>query len=99
MPAPITSTTDRPNPRSHPQMTRSVGKTAVVPMGSAGVAIDNRQIAQSLFVTTNAVAYHLRHVDEKLEIDRRGQTIEALADGQARRRALLPLNCSRTPAF
>jgi hypothetical protein len=34
-----------------------------------------------------------------IEIDRRGQTVEALADGQARRRALLPLNCSRTPAF
>jgi DNA-binding CsgD family transcriptional regulator len=45
----------------------------------------NREIAQALFVTIKAVAGHLTHVYEKLDIAGRTQLAAALADTPAAR--------------
>lgn len=50
----------------------------VAEMAAGGLT--NRQIAESLFVTTKAVEYHLRHVYHKLDIQRRQQIAGALAN-------------------
>jgi DNA-binding CsgD family transcriptional regulator len=47
----------------------------------AATGLTNRQIAQSLFVTTKAVEFHLRHAYQKLDIQGRRQLATALADG------------------
>ena len=57
----------------------------VAQMAAAGMT--NREIAQALFVTMKAVAMHLTHVYEKLEIAGRtelsgalGETVQPMAD-------------------
>ena len=47
----------------------------------AATGLTNRQIAQSLFVTTKAVEFHLRHVYQKLDIQGRQELATTLADG------------------
>ena len=47
-------------------------------MAAAGMT--NREIAQALFVTIKAIAYHLTHVYEKLNITGRAQLVGALGD-------------------
>src|SRR5712691_6025010 len=47
-------------------------------MAAAGMT--NREIAQALFVTVKAVALHLTHVYEKLNITGRAQLPDALGD-------------------
>jgi DNA-binding CsgD family transcriptional regulator len=44
----------------------------------------NREIAQTLYVTTNTVEYHLRNAYRKLGISSRAQLDRALADGAAK---------------
>jgi DNA-binding CsgD family transcriptional regulator len=64
----------------------------VAQMAAAGMT--NREIAQALFVTIKAVALHLTHVYEKLDITGRAQLPGALgatnssAPGQARHGSL-----------
>jgi DNA-binding NarL/FixJ family response regulator len=50
----------------------------VADMAAAGMT--NREIAQALFVTTKAVAGHLTHVYEKLDIASRTQLPKALGE-------------------
>jgi DNA-binding CsgD family transcriptional regulator len=50
----------------------------VAEMAAAGMT--NREIAQALFVTTKAVALHLTHVYEKLDVVGRAQLPSALGD-------------------
>ena len=50
----------------------------VAEMAAAGMT--NREIAQALFVTTKAVALHLTHVYEKLDVGGRAQLPGALGD-------------------
>jgi DNA-binding CsgD family transcriptional regulator len=50
----------------------------VAQMAAAGMT--NREIAQALFVTIKAIAYHLTHVYEKLNITGRAQLVGALGD-------------------
>ena len=45
----------------------------------AAQGLTNREIAQSLFITTKTASTHLSHIYRKLEISRRGQLAEALA--------------------
>ena len=53
-------------------------ETRVAEMAAAGMS--NRQIAQSLFVTVNAVKWHLRNAYRKLGIATRDELTAALAD-------------------
>jgi len=53
----------------------------VAQMASTGMT--NREIAQALFVTMKAVALHLTHVYEKLEIAGRPELSVALGDTSA----------------
>jgi DNA-binding CsgD family transcriptional regulator len=50
----------------------------VAQMAAAGMT--NREIAQALFVTVKAIAFHLTHVYEKLDITGRAQLPAALGD-------------------
>jgi DNA-binding CsgD family transcriptional regulator len=45
---------------------------------TAAAGMTNREIAQALFVTIKAVAFHLTHVSEKLEITGRAQLPDAV---------------------
>jgi DNA-binding CsgD family transcriptional regulator/predicted negative regulator of RcsB-dependent stress response len=47
----------------------------------AATGLKNREIAQSLFVTTKAVEAHLHHTYQKLDLTKRQQLADALADG------------------
>jgi DNA-binding CsgD family transcriptional regulator len=53
----------------------------VADMAAAGMT--NRAIAQALFVTLKAVAFHLTHVYDKLEITGRAQLADALESTSA----------------
>ena len=46
----------------------------------AATGMTNREIAQALFVTTNAIAGHLTHVYDKLDIAGRAQLPDALGE-------------------
>ena len=46
----------------------------------AATGMTNRDIAQALFVTTKAVASHLTHVYEKLDITGRTELPDALGE-------------------
>jgi DNA-binding NarL/FixJ family response regulator len=47
----------------------------------AATGLKNREIAQTLFVTVKAVEAHVRNTYQKLDISRRGQLADALAEG------------------
>jgi DNA-binding CsgD family transcriptional regulator len=53
----------------------------------AATGMTNREIAQALFVTIKAVASHLTHVYEKLDISGRAQLPGALGDTDSAARA------------
>ncbi len=56
----------------------------------------NREIAQALFVTIKAVALHLTHVYEKLDIDGRAQLPAALGGADAAAPLGRPATASET---
>jgi DNA-binding CsgD family transcriptional regulator len=49
----------------------------------AATGMTNREIAQALFVTIKAVALHLTHVYEKLEIAGRAQLVGAFGESNS----------------
>jgi DNA-binding CsgD family transcriptional regulator len=56
----------------------TASEVRVAQMAAAGMT--NREIAQALFVTMKAVAWHLTHVYEKLDVVGRAQLPGALGD-------------------
>ena len=49
----------------------------------AASGMTNREIAQALFVTVKAIALHLTHVYQKLDIAGRSQLVDALSDANS----------------
>ena len=52
----------------------------------AADGLTNREIAQSLFITTKTASTHLSHIYRKLGITRRDQLADALSDRLGERR-------------